>query len=422
MSRGASAQPSPTDEEVVIESLAAGGDGVGHLADGRVVFVPETAPGDRVRVERVEEHARFARGRLREVLRPGAGRVEPPCPVFGTCGGCAWQHIAYEEQVRAKAAILRDAFERLGGLAVPDPLPFTPSPSPYAYRARARVRVEGGRAGFRQRRSHALCAVERCPVLTPPLEDALRALSQAAARGEARPGEWELAAGDGGSVRRVRLGAGRPARSRALWMRTRRGALRISPGVFAQAHAGLADALVDAVVGAAAPPGAEGGLALELFAGAGLLTLGLVERFDRVVAVESHPAAARDLAANLAAAGALPGAAEVCARRSESLLASWDGAPRPDAVVLDPPRAGLGRGGAAALARLRPRRVAYLACDPATLARDCAALVADGYALTGLRGFDLFPQTPHVEALAQLELRGAGPAAARAEADAGSGA
>ncbi|HSJ96864.1 MAG TPA: TRAM domain-containing protein, partial [Myxococcota bacterium] len=180
--------------ELTIESLAAGGDGVGRAPDGRVVFVPLAAPGDRVRVRLVEEKARFARGEIEALLVPGPERVEPRCPVFGICGGCAWQHLDYEAQVRAKRERLRDALARIAGLAELPPLAFTPSPAPYGYRGRARVRVERGGVGFRRRRSHALCAVTGCPLLAPPLDAALAALAAAPPR---PAGEWELALGEG---------------------------------------------------------------------------------------------------------------------------------------------------------------------------------------------------------------------------------
>src|SRR5690606_28138875 len=126
----------PPVVELTIEALAAGGDGVGRAPDGRVVFVPFAAPGDRLRVRLVEARARFARGAIEALLAPGPARVAPPCPVFGVCGGCAWQHVDYPAQVEAKRAIVRDALARLGGLEALPPLAFTPSPAPYGYRGR----------------------------------------------------------------------------------------------------------------------------------------------------------------------------------------------------------------------------------------------------------------------------------------------
>ncbi|MEB2344770.1 MAG: TRAM domain-containing protein [Deltaproteobacteria bacterium] len=393
----------PPAVELVIESLAAGGDGVGRAPDGRVVFVPLAAPGDRVRVRLVEERPRFARGEIEALLAPGPGRVEPRCPVFGVCGGCAWQHLAYAAQVEAKHAIVRAAFERIAGLAELPPLGFTPSPAPYGYRGRARVRVERGAVGFRRRRSHALCAVTGCPLLAPPLGAALAALAAAPPK---PAGDWELALGEGGAVRAAPLAA-RPGALAGERLALRAGSerLELSPGVFAQANALLLDALAGAVLGAAG----AGASALELYAGAGFFTLGLARRFERVVALESDPAAARDLARNAAAAaGGGPRRVRVVEARVEPWLAAGEAlALAPEVVVLDPPRGGVGPAAAEALARLSARRLVHLSCDPATLARDVAVLAERGWRLASLHGFDLFPQTPHVETLAVLVPPGA---------------
>jgi 23S rRNA (uracil1939-C5)-methyltransferase len=381
--------------ELEIERLAAGGDGVGHAPDGRVVFVPDVAPGDRVRVRLVSERARFAHARVEALLEPGPSRTDPLCPVFGSCGGCAWQQVAYPAQLEAKAAILADALRRLGGLSLPALPPVVPSPAPYAYRGRARVLAAGGRVGFRRRRSHAVCATRRCPILVPDLDAALARLADHPPRSD---GEWELVAGAKGRVRALPLGR---ERGEALEIELSGDRLRVSPGVFVQSNALLLGELAEAVHQAAG----SGERAFELYAGAGFFTLGLARRFARVVAVEGSRAAAADLRHNLRAA-ALPGVEVVECAVERALAAPGRLPERADAAVLDPPRRGLPPGGADALARLAPARLAMLSCDPATLARDLAALVARGYRLGALRGFDLFPQTPHVEALAVLERDG----------------
>jgi 23S rRNA (uracil1939-C5)-methyltransferase len=361
--------------------------------------VPLTVPGDRVRARIVEERARFARAELIEVLAPGPARTAPPCPVFGSCGGCAWQQVAYPAQVEAKRAILRDALERIGGATLPEELAFTSSPQAFGYRARARVVVHEGLVGYRKRRSHTLCDTLRCPILVPALEAALPGLARE------RAGEWELAAGADDEVRATRLPtpgrtSDRPSeRGRSgspMTLRVGPDRLALSPGVFAQSNVLLHDTLAAAVQDAAG----SGTLALELYAGAGFFTLGLARRFTRVIAVESHPVAVADLARNLRSAGLSN--VEVRKARVEAALAGPLGE-RPDAVVLDPPRTGLAPGAAAALATLRPPRIVYLSCDPATLARDVRGLCGRGYALVSVCGFDLFPQTPHVEALVVLE-------------------
>ncbi len=386
-------EPEPL-AEVRIESLAGSGDGVAHDAEGRTLFVPFTVPGDRVRVLVVEVHKRFARGRLVEILEPGPGRVEPRCPVFGACGGCTWQHVAYETQLRAKARILHDALVRIGGLAPPEEIVVRPCPEPYGYRARTRVRVEGGRVGYTRRRSHALCPVQGCPLLVPELDRALGAL---AVRPPAEAGAWELTAGDGGIVRASPL-ASRGGARRRVAVEVAGERIELSPGSFVQANAPLRQELAAAVLDAAG----AGQALLELFAGAGFFTIPLARRWRRVVAVEAHAGAARDLRRNAESAG-LEHVRVVNLSVEQALRGPSARGARASVVVLDPPRTGLPRECAEALAALAPERIVYVSCDPATLARDLAALVRTGFTLGRVRGFDLFPQTPHVEALAVLE-------------------
>jgi len=377
--------------ELRIDELAAGGDGVGRGPDGRVFFVPFTAPGDRVRVQVTQSRARFVRARVESLLEPGPQRADPVCPVFGSCGGCAWQHLTYAAQLAAKARILEDALRRIGRLAPPGPIAIAPSPSAYGYRSRTRVLVEAGRVGYRRRRSHVLCATTRCPVLLPALDEKLHELAQRPPR---QDGEWELAWGDG-QARAASLAA--PGRERvSLEVAGER--IGVSPGVFAQSNALLLPRLAARLLACAG----TGGSALELYAGAGCFTLPLARRFERLVALEADPDAVRDLHANLRDAGIAH--VDVLGETLERALERDALAPlAPEALVLDPPRAGLPEGAVEALARLAPARIVYLSCDPATLARDLALWLARGWALRSIEGFDLFPQTPHIEALALLE-------------------
>lgn len=402
---------------VTIERLAAGGDGVGRQGDGRAIFVPFTVPGDRVRVRIVEERRRFARAELLEVLQAGPDRTEPRCAVFGRCGGCSWQHVDYAAQVAAKRSIIQDALRRIGRFDVSDPFPFTASPNAYAYRQRARVLAVDGRLGFRGRRSHELCETAECPVLVPALARELARLAESGLPGRsdfpAEGGdEWEISAGLSG-VRTLPLPARRGDPAGAMEMEVGEDRLHISPGVFVQANQLLLGPLVRAVCMAALPgrePMRQGDRdslpsVLELYAGAGTLTLELARRASSLVAVEVNPASAADLRRNLRAAG-LQNVAVRC-EPSEAVL-DLRGALTPDVIVLDPPRAGLGAPAVAALAELKAARVVYLSCDPATLARDLAGLREHGYRLAHVEGFDLFPQTAHVEALCVMTRGGIG--------------
>jgi 23S rRNA (uracil1939-C5)-methyltransferase len=385
--------------ELRIDELAAGGDGVGRASDGRVIFVPFTAPGDHVRVQIVDHQARFSRGRVETLLAGGPARVDPICPVYGSCGGCTWQHVSYPAQLDAKLAIVTQALRRIGGLAPPTPT-ITPSPNPFGYRSRSRVLASRGRVGYRRRRSHALCATSRCPLLVEELDQSLLAL---AAESPA-DGEWELSLGhtsNGDPMSRVSRLPDRKSEpnatidSQRLSLHIGGNEIGFSEGVFVQSNLSLLGPLVEAVHLAAG----RGGLVFDLFAGAGFLTLGLAARFEAVVAVEANPTAARDLERNLADGGI--NGVSVLAESLEVAIANRSLEDfEPEVVVLDPPRTGLPDGAAEFLASMEPARFVYLSCDPATLARDLSVLKFWNYELTSVQAFDMFPQSPHVEVLA----------------------
>ena len=377
--------------ELEITALAAEGDGLGRGSDGRVVFVPFTVPGDRVLVRITQRRERFARARLERLLAPGSARVEPRCSAFGRCGGCTWQHVDYPRQLEAKRESVREALRRIACTSPPE-IQMTASPSPYGYRARTRVVREGARVGYRRRGSREVCAVTRCPVLTSSLDQSLAGLSGERAVSD---GEWELSAG-GEDVRALPVAAELDAPSLELLVGDDR--LRVSPGVFFQANTGMLNSLVAAVLEAAG----TGKVALEVFAGGGAFTLGLARRFERLIALEGNPRAAEDCRYNLQRAG-LRGVEVVARSFEEGRAAPPIVGLLPDVIVLDPPRRGLPAGSVEWLLEQRPKRIVYLSCHPATLARDVGGLVAGGYSLRGLQAFDLFPQTAHVEVLARLE-------------------
>jgi 23S rRNA (uracil1939-C5)-methyltransferase len=391
------AAPASDEEVVAIDRLASGGDGVGRLGDGRTVFVPFSAPGDRLRIRVTERRARYARGELIEILAPGRARRAPRCGLYGRCGGCSWQHLDYTTQLEAKRTILLDAIERIGGLAAPPGVEIVGSPEEYGYRTRARVVAAGGAVGFRRPRSHEIEATLHCPVLAPALETRLGDAARLGALSGA-PVEIELAVGHDGTVRVAAVDDAGASEAVDLVVAGER--LRISPGVFAQANGALLGPLCDAVAAAAG----SGRSAAELYAGAGLFTLGLSRRFERVLAIEANPLATADLSFNLERAGRRDRVSIRTAPVERAVRALREA--RPELVVLDPPRTGLAPAARAALAALGAERIVYVSCDPATLARDLSVLCAQGHELRSLRAFDLFPQTHHVEAVALLASRG----------------
>ena len=381
------------------ERLAAGGEVVARADDGRIVFVEGAVPEERVRAEVYEERPRFLRARVVEVLEPGPHRVEPPCPHFGRCGGCSLQHFEPEAQSAAKVEAAREAVRRLARGATDDAVvdPAWSGPA-YAYRARARLLVEGGRLGYRARRTHRLVEVERCPILVPALEASLPRLAAALpddARGELpimAAGDRVTAWGEGfagfepDAVELVPPGRGLETTDAA-------GRAFAGPATFAQANPSGNDAMLE-TVGRWLPPSA---LALELYSGSGNFTRVLERTSARVVAAEADADAVR-LADRVR--GAATSLWRLDARRALERAAR--DALAPDLVLVDPPRAGLDRGVPDRLARLGPATIVYVSCDPGTFARDLARLGPRGYRVERLRFFDLYPQTPHVEVIGRL--------------------
>lgn len=350
-----------------IDSLGSGGEGVGR-SDGLVVFVPGTAPGDRVRARLTRVKRSFAQGELLEVLEPGAVRREPPCPYAGSCGGCSWLHVDPGEQRRARREILLQALRRIGHLEQLPEVDELPSPVSLGYRTRARVAWEAGRVGFRARGSHRVVDVERCAVLDPATAAELERLRRNPPPGQ---GEREIR----GFGEEVELG-GR--------------SLRVRAGGFFQANGALWEAWRAAVLDACG----SGALALELYAGVGFYTAGLDERFRRVVAVE-RGAAAEDLRAN--------SGAEVVQASAEAWAVRDGVEPGTELVLLNPPREGCHISVLEALREARVPRIVYVSCDAATLARDIGALRHE-YRVIRVCSIEALPQTHHVEALCVLEL------------------
>jgi len=389
--------------EVTVEKLVYGGDGLARL-DGRVVMAPYVLPGERVRVKAAQEKPGLVRAGLLEVLEPAPGRVAAPCPVFGRCGGCHYQHAPYDYQVEAKCGILVEELRRLGKLEPPAEIAVVTG-EPWGYRNRAQLHVERGRIGYWEARSHKLCALERCPIGSPKIDETIAVLSKMA-----RDGRWpkfvrslEVFTDE----RQVQLNVtetDRPVARRFFdWCAESipgmvenaldyEGRFRVSRNSFFQVNRFLLDQLV-----AAAVEGAEGQTALDLYAGVGLFALALAKRFRNVTAVESGSGAVRDLQFNAERAGVTVAALQ---STTEAYLEKPETAP--DFVLLDPPRAGLGKAVVKRLAELRPERVTIVACDPATLARDLAGLVAAGYRIEGMSLVDLFPQTFHIETVVRL--------------------
>lgn len=437
--------------ELKIEKLVYGGEGLGRIPDAntgraKAVFVPFVAPGEAVEAAIIEEKPGFARARAENILQPAPSRIEPRCPYFLRCGGCQYQHLEYSEQVKAKAQILEETLGRTAKLTLDRPIQ-THAAEPFHYRNRSRMRVvhdpEFG-VGYYRYGSHALLAVEECPISSPLINralgvvwqlgraervhEAIREVQFFADHDDAklllelfiepdvepesvRP-TLEALRGTLAEIVGVAVFQGAPADDsadqrapltraksspgtffgdRSLVYATTQFDYQVSAGAFFQVNRFLLDDLIQTVTGAR-----NGKMALDLYAGGGFFSLPLAENFQSVIAVEASTHSYSDLRFNATK--------NVKAIRvaTEEFLRSEAKRYSPDLIVVDPPRAGLGENTARLLGRTSAPRVTYVSCDPATLARDMKVLIEGGFHVEEIHLFDLFPQTFHLETVVHL--------------------
>ena len=427
---------------LTIESLAYGGDAIARLEDGRTVFVAGAVPGDVVSVEVTEERERFVRARTLEVLTPSPDRVAPPCPYFGVCGGCSWQHVSYPLQLASKRRAVVDALTRIGHLqdAESRVAETITSPFEYGYRNKIELEVDASsgrpRLGFHRAGSDEIISVDECLLLPKALRKAPKALGGAlryiagdqdlgltrvALRAAAHTKDVEIALwGTPGPFPRkavattlgsaltstsiVRVMTKGPSKERRIagvevlsgkgyWRERLCGVMmNVSAPSFFQVNTKAAERLISLVLDALEPDGTD--RILDLYAGAGTFTLPLADRAGEVVAVEASGSAVRDLRRNLESAELWADVIGGDAVRELATIGHVDGA------IVDPPRAGLHAEAARALAATKVATIVYVSCDPTTLARDCVALAECGYSLESATPVDLFPQTYHVETVA----------------------
>ena len=426
--------------QLLIEKLVYGGDGLGH-AEGNTVFVPYVLPNEEIRAEVTSRKKKLVWAKPLEILKEDAARIKPVCPHFGTCGGCHYQHASYESQVALKIEILRETLSRTGGVNwTGDITPHTAEPLHYRNRAQWAVRNANPRAlGYYLPESNAIVPIDHCDVLSPALADTFARLQEIARDGSLPSEVLEIEAFVDSADSKVALNVAFkefpkpvaeltklfhstvPALYSLLLLDQKKNRFELSgPGYLIQEAGGyqfrvshlsffqvnrfLVEDLLRTVIA-----GAKGDLALDLYAGVGFFTLPLTKAFQRVVSVDANLSATRNLRENADTADTTILSQHV---QTEEFLKTTTEAP--DFVVLDPPRAGLGQTSAQQLAELGPKEIAYLSCDPSTLARDLAILMhtprkpaevtttAHHYEIQSMDFFDLFPQTYHIEALVRL--------------------
>lgn len=413
--------------ELSITSLSHAGEGVARHA-GRVTFVPFALPGERVRVELVEEKKGFARAQLLEVLTPSPDRIEPRCPHHfsisnhqtpsSACGGCQLQHLAYPAQLAFKQGQVIEQLMRVGGWTEAEARarvrPTLPSPQPFGYRNQMQFALTAeGRLGLRAALTHHLVPIRECHIAAPPVMELFERLAIESApevervtlragaedslvvfeaRADAPDIETDLPV----SVALLRPdGASLALAGRDYLIETVKGRdFQISAGSFFQVNTALAERLVDEVLAALDLNGGE--TVLDAYCGVGLFSAFLAPLVARVIGVESFEPAVDDAAVNLDEFDNV----EIYNARAEDVLPTLEA--RVDAVVLDPPRAGCAPTVLEALIACAPARLVYVSCDPATLARDAKRLAAGGYRLDFVQPLDLFPQTYHIESVARF--------------------
>ena len=436
--------PVPNPASLTIEKLVYGGDGLARTApgpDGRsmAVFVPFVLPGERVEAEVRPGKAGFARAIVSHLTEASPERIEARCPYFQQCGGCHYQHIPYERQLELKAQILRETLQRVGKIELKDEIRLHPSP-PWNYRNRTRLQVRTApefAVGYYRFGSREFLAVRECPISSPLINRVIARLTELGGL-ECPPAveelellvdaddeqmlAWAFCRSDADkkdllrwaesfsqelpylsgvsfftSRQRSEDEAPSDIKLRAqsgakfIHYRTAPGEYRVSAGAFFQVNRFLVDELVSVVTG-----NAQGDLALDLYAGGGLFSVPLAKNFHHIFSVEPSQTSLSDLGQNV------PASVKVVGTRTEEYLGSRPLRKRPDLVVLDPPRSGVGKVVTRSLVELGAQRVRYVSCDPATLARDLGPLVAAGYRIEEAHLFDLFPQTFHIESVMLL--------------------
>lgn len=427
--------------QLKIEKLVYGGDGLARLAPdeqgpGKSVFVPFVLEGETVEAQVTEQKPGFARASLDRVVEPAASRIQPGCPYFQRCGGCHYQHASYADQLTVKSNILRETLRRTAKIDIACEIQVHAAPQ-WNYRNRTRLKIQTApefAVGYYKFRSHDLLPIEQCPISSPLINQAITLLWAAGREGKipACLREIELFSNASDSELLVELyfQSGTPRREARdlserfmailpvakgiaifeqqsakqageppllahfgdteLSYETKALRYRVSIGTFFQANRFLIDELVGL-----ATHDASGKLALDLYAGVGLFSAVLARSFAQVIAVEASQTSIGDLRHNCGQE------VKVVRATTEKYLAQSSGL-RPDLVVADPPRGGLGENVVRSLARLNVPQITYVSCDPSTLARDLRAFVGLGYRIAVARLIDLFPQTFHIESVFRL--------------------
>lgn len=383
--------------DVKIEKIVPRGFGLA-FAENLTILVPLAVPCDVVRVRIREIKKRMAFADIVEIKQPGPKRVVPPCPYFGTCGGCDFQQMSYAAQLEAKGGIVRDCLQRIGKIEYEGEIPVIPSPEQFQYRSRTRWHLDREKQamGYFRRDSHEVIDITQCPILTPGMQSSLDYLRQSVdwdAFLSEKP-EIEAVSGEGGRVSTFSRELAEPAAEISIEIAGETYAYTAE--TFFQANRFLIEKLIQTAVG-----NETGGTAFDLYCGVGLFALPLARRFRKVIGVEGSTVAI-DIAKKNAKNAKLANLDFINKGVENFLLANKT--KKIDLALIDPPRSGTEKQTIPQLAALKPAHISYVSCEPSILARDLRILLDAGYAIDSITALDLFPQTHHVETIVRLNL------------------
>lgn len=381
---------------VKIESVAFGGDGIGRI-NHFVVFVPFASEGDELEIIVTQVKKKFLRGRIFRILTPSPRRVRPLCPYYGACGGCRYQHLDYEYQLAVKKKQVEDVFSKIGKIAHPPVSEMIASPKFYHYRGKAQVHVEGAsggrRVGFLDVSGANLLDIESCAIMDESINEQLRVF------------KGKMPVRNLKSTRLTIWSADNPQQTRkgqAVVRMVKNRTFLVPPEGFFQSNLYLTDRLVDEVCRMAAAEKAD--TLVDAYCGCGLFSVFVSPLARKIIGIEWDEQSVRFAGKNAENMGVV-NAEFLCGDVATVLKNNFLHAGRKmDALILDPPRSGCPKNVLEAIAFLRPQRIIYISCNPATQARDARFLLANGYILKNLLPLDMFPQTEHIEVIGFLEL------------------
>lgn len=405
-----------TAHQITLEKLTYGGEAMGRLPDGRAVFVPFGLPGETVRIQLTQEKQNFARGEILEILKPSPDRIEAKCKHFTKCGGCHYQNLPYEKQLLAKADILRDQLQRIGKIENPPVQTTVASPNQWNYRNHVQFHLtDDGKVGFINAQGRKTLPIEECHLPEATI-DAFRNDLQFESRMNLERVSLRSGADDDlmlileseteetpeleieADISIVHIYEDHPvviAGSNALTIQVLGKDFHVSALSFFQVNTPMAEKMVQHLQAQLPIPDSQCTL-IDLYCGVGLFSKFFAEKYAKVIGIESAPSACEDFAINLDEFDNVElyeGAAE------EILPALAPQLTQPTHMIVDPPRAGLDKHALDAILQINPHVIAYVSCDPSTLARDAARLIKGGYTLQHATPFDLFPQTYHIESI-----------------------